>query len=102
MKAGQTMTLAITLAPGHYAVVCNLPGHYRMGMHQDFTVVPGPGTVVVGLGQTVPMHMFLHPSATQDCTAKVSSAVTNQDTITHEFVVLKTDTAAADFPIGSF
>jgi len=28
----------ITLAPGHYAVACNLPGHYRMGMHQEFQV----------------------------------------------------------------
>ena len=38
MKAGTTATLNIDMAPGHYAVVCNLPGHYRMGMHQDFTV----------------------------------------------------------------
>ena len=38
MKAGETKTLAIDLAPGHYAVVCNLPGHYRAGMHQDFQV----------------------------------------------------------------
>jgi uncharacterized cupredoxin-like copper-binding protein len=26
------------LAPGHYASVCNLPGHYRLGMHLDVTV----------------------------------------------------------------
>jgi len=38
VPAGESKTLAITLAPGHYALVCNLPGHYRMGMHQDFTV----------------------------------------------------------------
>jgi uncharacterized cupredoxin-like copper-binding protein len=38
MKAGTTKTLTIDMAAGHYAVVCNLPGHYRMGMHQDFTV----------------------------------------------------------------
>ena len=38
VKAGESKTLALTLAPGHYALVCNLPGHYRMGMHQDFTV----------------------------------------------------------------
>src|SRR6266581_2031043 len=102
MKAGQTKALTIDMTAGHYAVVCNLPGHYRMGMHQDFTVVPGPGKVVVGLGQTDPMHMFIHPSATQAPSGKVTFVVTNQDTITHEFVVLKTDTAAASFPIGSF
>jgi mono/diheme cytochrome c family protein/uncharacterized cupredoxin-like copper-binding protein len=38
MKAGETKLLTIKLAPGHYVVVCNLPGHYRMGMHADFTV----------------------------------------------------------------
>ena len=25
-------------APGHYALVCNLPTHYRLGMHTDLTV----------------------------------------------------------------
>src|SRR5438477_83001 len=27
VKAGESKTLALTLAPGHYALVCNLPGH---------------------------------------------------------------------------
>jgi uncharacterized cupredoxin-like copper-binding protein len=26
------------LTPGHYTAVCNLPGHYRLGMHLDVTV----------------------------------------------------------------
>jgi uncharacterized cupredoxin-like copper-binding protein len=26
------------MTSGHYAVVCNLPGHYANGMHQDFWV----------------------------------------------------------------
>jgi uncharacterized cupredoxin-like copper-binding protein len=38
MDAGTTKSLTIDLAPGHYAVVCNLPGHYGQGMHADFTV----------------------------------------------------------------
>ncbi len=38
MKPGETKLLTITLPAGHYVVVCNLPGHYRMGMHADFTV----------------------------------------------------------------
>jgi uncharacterized cupredoxin-like copper-binding protein len=28
------------MTAGHYAVVCNLNGHYAMGMHQDFWVTP--------------------------------------------------------------
>lgn len=38
MDPGSTMTLTLDLAAGHYALVCNLPGHYRMGMFSDFVV----------------------------------------------------------------
>jgi uncharacterized cupredoxin-like copper-binding protein len=34
------MVLTIDLPQGHYAVVCNLPGHYAAGMHQDFWATP--------------------------------------------------------------
>jgi uncharacterized cupredoxin-like copper-binding protein len=40
MAPGSQKMLTIDMAPGHYAVVCNLPGHYKMGMHQDFWVSP--------------------------------------------------------------
>ncbi|MCW3016137.1 MAG: hypothetical protein JWO02_3229 [Solirubrobacterales bacterium] len=33
-----TKTLTLDLKPGHYALICNLPGHYQGGMHTDFTV----------------------------------------------------------------
>jgi uncharacterized cupredoxin-like copper-binding protein len=35
---GTTRLLAADLAPGHYALVCNLPGHYQFGMRVDITV----------------------------------------------------------------
>ncbi len=38
MEAGGTQSLHLDLRPGHYAFVCNLPGHYGLGMHIDFTV----------------------------------------------------------------
>jgi len=28
------------MSAGHYAVVCNLTGHYAMGMHQDVWITP--------------------------------------------------------------
>jgi uncharacterized cupredoxin-like copper-binding protein len=28
----------VTLAPGHYVAICNLPGHYQRGMHVGFSV----------------------------------------------------------------
>jgi uncharacterized cupredoxin-like copper-binding protein len=39
IKPGASKTLIIrNLKPGHYALVCALPGHYQAGMFADFTV----------------------------------------------------------------
>ena len=37
--AGTTETLEVTLAPGSYQLVCNLPDHYGNGMFTGFEVV---------------------------------------------------------------
>ena len=37
-RGGVTKTLALTLKPGHYVLLCNLPAHYKAGQHVDFTV----------------------------------------------------------------
>ena len=34
----QSVPIKEPLAPGHYVAVCNLPGHYRLGMWLDVTV----------------------------------------------------------------
>ncbi len=36
--ARQTKKLTLDLKPGHYAIICNLPGHYLGGMYTDLTV----------------------------------------------------------------
>ena len=38
MAPGATKSVTLNLKPGHYSVICNLPSHYRMGMHADLTV----------------------------------------------------------------
>jgi uncharacterized cupredoxin-like copper-binding protein len=39
LKPGGTKSFQTSaLAPGHYVAVCNLPGHYRLGMRLDVTV----------------------------------------------------------------
>jgi uncharacterized cupredoxin-like copper-binding protein len=38
LTPGQAKTISIALKPGHYALICNLPGHYAAGQHTDFTV----------------------------------------------------------------
>ncbi|CCF82537.1 sulfocyanin-like copper-binding protein [Nitrolancea hollandica] len=38
IAAGQSKSGSFTLTPGHYALICNQPGHYKQGMATDFTV----------------------------------------------------------------
>jgi len=38
LEPGATGWVTVTLAPGGYALVCNLPGHYAAGMWAEFTV----------------------------------------------------------------
>jgi uncharacterized cupredoxin-like copper-binding protein len=37
-KAGGTERKAFNLKPGHYVLLCNVPGHYKAGMYTAFTV----------------------------------------------------------------
>jgi uncharacterized cupredoxin-like copper-binding protein len=38
VKPGASKKLSLNLKAGHYALICNLPGHYKAGQHTDFTV----------------------------------------------------------------
>ncbi len=38
LDPGQTKSLKLNLKSGHYALICNLPGHYKLGQHADLTV----------------------------------------------------------------
>jgi uncharacterized cupredoxin-like copper-binding protein len=38
VPAGEARTLNLVLKAGHYALICNLPGHYRTGQFADFYV----------------------------------------------------------------
>jgi uncharacterized cupredoxin-like copper-binding protein len=41
LVADEVRTFTIrNMAPGHYVLLCNLPGHYAMGMRAPFTVTP--------------------------------------------------------------
>ncbi len=35
---GTTGSLTVDLTPGHYVLICNLPGHYQAGMDAGFSV----------------------------------------------------------------
>jgi uncharacterized cupredoxin-like copper-binding protein len=38
LGAGKSKSLTLNLEKGHYALICNVAGHYKAGMHADFTV----------------------------------------------------------------
>jgi uncharacterized cupredoxin-like copper-binding protein len=38
VKAGNARVLVLRMTRGHYALLCNLPGHYRTGQFADFYV----------------------------------------------------------------
>ena len=38
LAPGAAKTLTLKLKAGHYALICNLPGHYQSGQHTDLTV----------------------------------------------------------------
>lgn len=38
VAAGAVKKLTLNLKAGHYALICNLPGHYKAGMFADLTV----------------------------------------------------------------
>jgi uncharacterized cupredoxin-like copper-binding protein len=38
LPAGSTKSLTLKLKAGHYALICNLPGHYKAGQSADFVV----------------------------------------------------------------
>ena len=35
---GKTAVVTADLAAGHYVILCNVPGHYQLGMRADLTV----------------------------------------------------------------
>jgi uncharacterized cupredoxin-like copper-binding protein len=38
LKPGASGKTTINLKPGHYVLICNLPGHWTAGMREDLTV----------------------------------------------------------------
>ena len=40
IAAGQSTDLTLKLPAGHYMLICNLPQHFKEGMHTSFTVTP--------------------------------------------------------------
>src|SRR5204863_449726 len=103
MKPGTSKMLTIDMAEGHYAIVCNLNGHYASGMHQDFWVTDRKSTRLNSShADTYYADISIDISQTYAPAGQVSFLITNAGTVDHEMVVLKTDKPADYFPITGF
>jgi uncharacterized cupredoxin-like copper-binding protein len=40
LPAGKSGAVTLDLQPGKYVFICNIAGHYQLGMHTGFTVDP--------------------------------------------------------------
>jgi uncharacterized cupredoxin-like copper-binding protein len=38
IAAGKSAAVTVNLTPGKYVLICNIAGHYQLGMHTGFTV----------------------------------------------------------------
>jgi uncharacterized cupredoxin-like copper-binding protein len=38
IAVGKSAAVTLDLTPGKYVFICNVPGHYQLGMHTGFTV----------------------------------------------------------------
>jgi len=102
IPAGATASVTLDLAPGHYVLLCNLPGHFAQGMYAEFTVTKPPtvvAAVAVELGK--PNEYSLIPSVSTVPAGKVIFHVANDGSMLHEMVVVKTDKTAAQLKLAN-
>ena len=117
LQPGETRTFTIKdMAPGKYVLLCNLAGHYQMGMRAPFTVTaagsqgssssaaasPSPGTVDATLNDTqgVQGPMSITTDTDTAPAGDVTFVVKNAGTIEHEMIVLKTDIPFDQLPVA--
>lgn len=118
-EVNDAKVLRINLEPGMYELLCNIEGHYGNGMHTSFEVVKGdtvgdpmatdtttPGgstdgdavsNDITGSVQEWAVGVSAHEAKAGD----VTFTIENVGTIPHEFLVVKTDFAPGEIPLGT-
>ncbi len=87
---GASGTFTLTLPAGRYALICNQPGHYAAGMHVAFTVAT--------LVQVELTEMNIAADQLSVPAGPVVFLIHNAGALTHELVLLRTDTAVDGLP----
>jgi uncharacterized cupredoxin-like copper-binding protein len=98
IPTGQTKTFHAALVPGTYVLVCNLPGHYKAGMHTAFTVsVPPTPAATVSVTEK---DFNITPSVTTFKGGLVDFSISDNGPSEHEFLIFKADGAPDQLPLG--
>jgi uncharacterized cupredoxin-like copper-binding protein len=108
--------LKVDLKAGNYQLLCNISGHYAAGMHVPFTVVKGEDSTTMAPETTNPSESYseepkndisgsvkewvVSVDAHESKAGDVNFTITNEGTITHEFLVVKTDYEPGKIPLG--
>ena len=105
-----TGLLKVMLEPGVYELLCNIEGHYAAGMYQSFEVVPAtspsappPMAVVDTVSNDIDGSVSeweVKVGHTKANAGEVTFMITNEGTVEHEFLVVKTDYAPGMIPLG--
>jgi uncharacterized cupredoxin-like copper-binding protein len=95
LAPGTTQTRPIDLrAPGTYLFVCNLPGHFKLGMYTVVTVSAPTSAATVNLAE------FTVNTPTDVAAEKHDYTIINGGTVQHELLVFHTTIDPAHLPLG--
>ena len=108
----ESKVLKVNLEAGTYELLCNIEGHYANGMYTSFTVLPSdeeaitstvPETEVENVSNDITGSVnewAVGTSAREAVAGDVKCTIKNQGTIPHEFIIVKTDFALGEIPLG--
>ena len=107
----EAKVLKVTLDPGNYQLLCNIEGHYANGMHTTFVVDEGSGVAPAKKKPAEPVQSNdvtgtvkeweVDVNAQGATAGDVTFTMTNDGTIQHEFLVVKTDIEDGKIPLGA-
>jgi uncharacterized cupredoxin-like copper-binding protein len=95
---GGSKKVVLDLPLGKYVFICNVPGHYALGMHAAFEVVP-PASAENNLSATVADFQITLDKASASA-GVVAVHVSGKGPSQHELVAFKTDLAPEALPIN--
>jgi uncharacterized cupredoxin-like copper-binding protein len=96
ISPGATKSVTLQLPPGHYLLICNLPGHFQQGMVSEFFVSSGGPSSSVSAAEK---EWSISPNVSSVPAGTVTFSATNHGTTPHEFVVLRTDATPAGLAV---